>query len=86
MLGSIRGAVVGALILVGLPNLLSEFENFRLSIYGAVLIAIMLFRPQGLLPNVRRARELRDEERAQDQWLKEHDPEVAAELEDGAVT
>jgi branched-chain amino acid transport system permease protein len=85
-LGSIRGAVVGALILVGLPNLLSEFENYRLSIYGAVLIAIMLFRPQGLLPNVRRARELRDEERAQDQWLKEHDPEVAAELEDGAVT
>jgi len=85
-LGSIRGAVVGALVLVGLPNLLTEFENFRLSIYGAVLIAIMLFRPQGVLPNVRRARELREEDRAQDQWLREHDPEVAAELDRETTT
>jgi branched-chain amino acid transport system permease protein len=79
-LGSIRGAVVGALVLVGLPNLLSEFENFRLSIYGAVLIAIMLFRPQGLLPNVRLARELQEEDQAQDLWLKESDPDVATDI------
>ena len=70
-LGSVRGAIVGSLVLIGLPNLLTEFENYRLGIYGAVLIAIMLFRPQGLLPNVRVARELRDEERAQDEWLRE---------------
>jgi branched-chain amino acid transport system permease protein len=86
-LGSVRGAIVGALVLVGLPNLLSEFEGYRLAIYGATLIAIMLYRPQGLLPNVRRARELRDEERAQDQWLREHDPELAevAEAEERAA-
>jgi len=80
-LGSVRGAVVGALVLVGLPNLLTEFENYRLGIYGAVLIAIMLYRPQGLLPNVRVARELQEEERAQDQWLRAHDPEAAAAAE-----
>jgi hypothetical protein len=52
-----------------------------------VLIAIMLFRPQGLLPNVRVARELREEERAQDEWLREHDPTVAkvAEAEEEAA-
>ncbi len=86
-LGSVRGAVLGALVLIGLPNLLSEFEGYKLLIYGAVLIAIMLFRPQGLLPNVRVARELREEERAQDEWLREHDPTVArvAEAEEEAA-
>ena len=70
-LGSIPGVVVGALVLIGLPGLLSEFETYQLLIYGAVLIAIMVLRPQGLVPNVRRSRELQDEERAQDQWAKE---------------
>lgn len=78
-LGSIRGAVVGAVVLVGLPNLLSEFEQYRLSIYGAALIAIMLFRPQGLLPNVRVARELQEEERAQDAWVRARAEEGEAE-------
>jgi hypothetical protein len=37
---------------------------------------IMVLRPQGLLPNVRRQRELQEEEAAQDQWLKEEAPAV----------
>jgi len=84
-LGSVRGAILGAVVLVGLPNLLSEFEGYRLAIYGATLIAIMLFRPQGLLPNVRVARELQEEDLAQDQWLREHDPEVAQVAEEEEV-
>jgi branched-chain amino acid transport system permease protein len=78
-LGSIRGAMLGAFVLIGLPQLLTEFEGYRLSIYGAALIGIMLFRPQGLLPNVRRARELQDEERAQDAWAKAAEDKAAAE-------
>jgi branched-chain amino acid transport system permease protein len=62
--------VVGALILMGLPGLLAEFEEFRFLMYGAVLIAIMILRPQGLVPNVRRMRELHEEERLQDAWLR----------------
>ncbi|HWO70810.1 MAG TPA: branched-chain amino acid ABC transporter permease, partial [Actinomycetota bacterium] len=69
-MGSIPGVVVGALILMGLPGLLAEFEEFRFLMYGAVLIAIMILRPQGLVPNVRRMRELREEERLQDAWLR----------------
>jgi branched-chain amino acid transport system permease protein len=65
-LGSLPGVVVGALVLVGLPELLREFEEYRLLIYGAVLIAMMLLRPQGLVPSARREREITEEERAQD--------------------
>jgi branched-chain amino acid transport system permease protein len=69
-LGSIPGVVVGALVLIGLPGLLTQFEDYRLLIYGAVLIAIMLLRPQGLVPNTRVSRELKEDERSQDQWAK----------------
>ncbi|MEO8291777.1 MAG: branched-chain amino acid ABC transporter permease [Actinomycetota bacterium] len=70
-LGSIPGVVLGALVLIGLPGVLSQFQEYRLLIYGAALIAIMLLRPQGLVPNVRRMRELREDERSQDQWAKD---------------
>jgi branched-chain amino acid transport system permease protein len=69
-MGSIPGVIVGALFLVGVPGFLSEFEQFQLLIYGAVLIGIMLYRPEGLIPNVRRTRELHEEERMQDVWAK----------------
>ncbi len=69
-MGSIPGVVVGALVLIGIPGLLDEFEEFKLLIYGAVLVAIMILRPQGLIPNVRRSRELHEEEVEQDQWMK----------------
>jgi len=69
-MGSVPGVVVGALVLIGLPGLLSQLEQYRLLIYGAVLVAIMILRPQGLIPNVRRMRELREEERAQDAWAR----------------
>jgi branched-chain amino acid transport system permease protein len=67
-LGSIPGVLVGALVLIGLPGLLREFEEFRPLIYGGALVAIMILRPQGLIPNVRRSRELEDEEVTQDAW------------------
>jgi len=69
-MGSIPGVVLGALVLIGLPGLLTEFEEFRLLIYGAVLVAIMILRPQGLIPNIRRMRELHEEEVEQDAWAK----------------
>jgi branched-chain amino acid transport system permease protein len=70
-LGSLPGVAVGALVLIGLPGLLREFEEYRLLIYGGVLVAIMILRPQGLIPNVRRSRELQEEERTQDAWAQE---------------
>lgn len=50
-MGNIWGVILGALALVGLPELLREFSEFRLLVYGAVLIFMMLQRPEGLLPD-----------------------------------
>jgi branched-chain amino acid transport system permease protein len=77
-MGSIRGVILGTMLLIGLPGLLDEFEEYRLLVYGAALITVMILRPQGLIPNVRRARELQEEEVAQDQWFKEEAPAVTA--------
>jgi branched-chain amino acid transport system permease protein len=70
-MGSLPGVVTGALVLVGLPGLLREFEEYRGLAYGAAVVAVMILRPQGLVPNVRRSRELQEEERAQDAWALE---------------
>ena len=60
-MGSIPGVVVGALALIGLPELLREFAEFRLLVYGAVLVLMMLLRPEGLIPDYVRRRELHEE-------------------------
>jgi branched-chain amino acid transport system permease protein len=57
-MGSIPGVFVGALALVGLPELLREFAEYRLLVYGAALVAMMLLRPEGLIPDVAHRREL----------------------------
>ncbi len=49
--GSIPGVVVGSLVLVGMPELLREFAEFRLLIYGALLVVMMLVKPEGLWPS-----------------------------------
>ena len=68
-IGSLPGIIVGALVLVGLPELLREFTEYRLLIYGAVLIFMMLARPEGLIPRVRQTRKIDDQELSQDAWL-----------------
>jgi len=61
-LGSLPGVVVGALILVGLPELLREFAEYRLLIYGALLIVMMLAKPEGFWPSTKRKRDLHTDE------------------------
>jgi branched-chain amino acid transport system permease protein len=60
-MGSIPGVFVGALVLVGLPGILSEFQEYRLWFYGLALVFMMLKRPEGLWPEARRRRELHEE-------------------------
>jgi branched-chain amino acid transport system permease protein len=59
-MGSLPGAIVGAAVLQFLPQLLrSHIQQPDLyAYYGALLIVMMIFRPQGILPSRRRAREL----------------------------
>lgn len=50
-MGSIPGVVLGALFLIGIPELFREFSDYRLLFYGIALIVMMRFRPEGLLPS-----------------------------------
>jgi branched-chain amino acid transport system permease protein len=68
-IASVPGVILGAFVLVALPELLREFEEFRFLIYGALLIFMMLRRPEGFIPSRRRAQELHEEEVMQDAWL-----------------
>lgn len=63
-MGSIPGVVIGALVMVGLPELLREFTEYRLLMYGILLIVMMLVKPEGLLPEATRKRELHAGEEA----------------------
>jgi branched-chain amino acid transport system permease protein len=61
-MGSLPGVIVGALLVYGLPELLREFSEFRLLVYGALLIAMMLNKPEGFIPEAVHLRELHEEE------------------------
>jgi branched-chain amino acid transport system permease protein len=77
-MGNIVGVLVGALVLIGVlggpnqPGLLQEFGQYKLLIYGALLVYMMLQRPEGLVPSKRRQQELHQEEFLQDAWLDKH--------------
>jgi branched-chain amino acid transport system permease protein len=47
--GSIAGVILGAVILVFLPEMLREIQLYRMLALGAGLVILMIFRPQGLL-------------------------------------
>jgi len=72
-MGSIPGVILGALVLVGLPELLREFSDYRLLLYGAALVLMMLVRPEGLWPEEVHQRELHeaDEEVGQSEQLSD---------------
>ncbi|MBN1135137.1 MAG: leucine/isoleucine/valine transporter permease subunit [Anaerolineae bacterium] len=61
-MGSIPGVLVGAVALVGLPEILREFSEYRLLLFGAALVFMMLTRPEGLIPEARRKLELHEAE------------------------
>ncbi|HEY9122506.1 MAG TPA: hypothetical protein VIM80_05880 [Brevefilum sp.] len=49
-MGSLPGIVLGAFTLKGLPEILRELESYRLLVFGALLVVMMIIRPEGLWP------------------------------------
>jgi branched-chain amino acid transport system permease protein len=47
--GTIAGPIIGSIILVLLPEVLREFQQYRMIFLGAGLIFMMIFRPQGIV-------------------------------------
>ena len=58
-LGSIPGILLGAAIVVVFPEFFRQFANYRLLFFGAALVAMMVFRPGGILPRKRERAGLR---------------------------
>ncbi len=89
-MGNIPGVMMGAVVLIGVlggpsqPGLLQEFSEFKLLIYGALLVFMMLKKPEGLIPNAARNRELHQEEALQDAWLKGDKPGTTKDEVDDA--
>jgi branched-chain amino acid transport system permease protein len=84
-MGSVPGVAVGALALIGLPNLLREFSEYQFLFYGVLLIVMMLNKPEGLIPSKRRAQELHQDELSQDAWLDIYGDESTAEPATGGT-
>lgn len=54
-MGSILGVIVGAFLLILTPEYLRAFTNYRMILFGTTMVLMMIFRPQGIVTNVRRA-------------------------------
>lgn len=106
-MGSIPGAIVGALVIQGVPELIrgmassgllttltgiklsaeaqSAISNYRYLVFGLLMVVMMAWRPQGIFPSKRRARELHPEdEKALDEtnetlYDAQHDTAVPGE-------
>ncbi|MGE0084219.1 MAG: branched-chain amino acid ABC transporter permease [Desulfococcaceae bacterium] len=53
-MGSIIGVIFGAMVLILLPEYLRAFSQYRMLVFGMVLVVMMIFRPEGIISNVRR--------------------------------
>lgn len=52
-MGSIVGVIAGTVVLTSIPEILREIQDYRMIMYGVVLILMMVFRPRGLFGKIR---------------------------------
>ena len=52
-MGSQLGVILAAIVMILLPELMREFSEYRMRMFGALKVLMMIWRPQGLLPNQR---------------------------------
>lgn len=67
--GNMVGVMLGAFLITYLPERFREFQDWRPFAFGVAMVAVMVLRPQGLVPSRRRAREFED---------RKHEAEEAA--------
>jgi branched-chain amino acid transport system permease protein len=60
-MGNTTGVVLGAILLIAVPEKLRFVSDYRFLLFGAVLMVMMRFRPEGLVPEQRRRLELTEE-------------------------
>jgi branched-chain amino acid transport system permease protein len=62
-MGSIPGIIIGAFLLILLPEYLRAFSDYRMLIFGIIMVIMMIFRPQGIIRSVRRTYKFHREEK-----------------------
>lgn len=58
-MGSQLGVILAAIVMILLPELMREFSDYRMLMFGALMVLMMIWRPQGFLPMQRPHLELR---------------------------
>ena len=48
--GSIPGVLLGAALIVGIPEVFRDLANARMLVFGAAMVAMMIFRTEGIIP------------------------------------
>jgi branched-chain amino acid transport system permease protein len=59
-MGSILGVAIGAFILILVPEYLRAFSDYRMILFGMIMVLMMVFRPQGIVTGVRRVYQFTD--------------------------
>ncbi len=70
-IGSIPGVIIGSIALIALPDILRQFSDYRLLLFGLLLVVMMIARPEGFIPS----RRLRLELHREDQKIQNPNPE-----------
>jgi branched-chain amino acid transport system permease protein len=82
-MGSIPGVILGAIVLVALPEMLRDFylpfmqvdfSRARMLIFGMMMVVVMIFRPQGLIPSARHKLELSSEPEENAKVVQKQEP------------
>jgi branched-chain amino acid transport system permease protein len=84
-MGTVLGVLVGATLLKLLPEKLRFVSDYRLMIFGLLLILMMRFRPEGLIPSQRRQLEFHEEDEQLAERIEEEVEETGALKGVGAV-
>ena len=61
-MGSQFGVILAAIIIASLPELVRDFEQYRMLMFGVMMVFMMAWRPQGLMPMKRPHIEMRKNE------------------------
>jgi branched-chain amino acid transport system permease protein len=62
-MGSITGIIIGAFILILLPEYLRAFNDYRMLLFGIIMVIMMIYRPQGIITGVRKTYEFHVEDK-----------------------
>jgi branched-chain amino acid transport system permease protein len=75
-MGTVLGVLIGATLLIMLPEKLRFVSEYRLMIFGLLLVIMMRFRPEGLVANQRRQLEFHEEDEELAEQADVHTPGV----------